>query len=240
MELGVFTPTVILYWCWWAGSPLKSGVTGYEFATRCDGPLTPLVSFLYNINTVVLLIVSLQTCLFCYIIICIVIVQVLNKDHQCMNQRDCLLLSSYLQNYPVLFWLGYLIQVMTVPSPNQVNVKAWRNCPTLLVKHHCSRPNSNVRWLSIANDTETNNSFWQVMLASFARPLSTVRSFFQENHTQIDLKIKRKLSLWTGLIGQDKNAIAWWYCHYYFPNDFLPRGPLQHKNVSEDLPTLWR
>ena len=24
----------LLYWCWWAGSPLKSGVTGYEFATR--------------------------------------------------------------------------------------------------------------------------------------------------------------------------------------------------------------
>ena len=24
-------------------------------------------------------------------------------------------------------------------------VKAWRNWPTLLAKHHCSRPNSNVR-----------------------------------------------------------------------------------------------
>ena len=28
----------------------------------------------------------------------------------------------------------------------------------------------------------------------------------EENHAQFDLKIKLKLSLWTGLIGQDKNA----------------------------------
>ena len=51
-----------------------------------------------------------------------------------------------------------------------MNLKAWRNWPTLLAKHHCSGPNSNVRWLSIANDTETNNSVWQAMLARFARP----------------------------------------------------------------------
>ena len=37
-----------------------------------------------------------------------------------------------------------------------------------------------------------------------------IGAFFQENHAQFDFKpIKLKLSLWTGLIGQDKNAIAW-------------------------------
>ena len=27
----------------------------------------------------------------------------------------------------------------------KLSIKAWRNWPTFLAKHHCSRPNSNVR-----------------------------------------------------------------------------------------------
>ena len=37
-------------------------------------------------------------------------------------------------------------------------------------------------------------------------PLLNWGIFLEENHAQFDLKIKLKLSLWTGLIGQDKNA----------------------------------
>ena len=54
-----------------------------------------------------------------------------------------------------------------------VYLKTWRNWPTLPTKHHCSRRNSNVRWLSKANDTETDNCVWQAVLASFARPLGS-------------------------------------------------------------------
>ena len=60
--------------------------------------------------------------------------------------------------------------VLEQTIPHTVKSKAWRNWPTLLAKHHCSRPNSSVRWLSIAFDAETNNSVWQAKLASFARP----------------------------------------------------------------------
>ena len=63
----------------------------------------------------------------------------------------------------------------------QEHFKAWRNWPTLPAKHYCSRPNSNVCWLSIANDTETNNSVWQAMLAGFARPLYLFNYNFSVN-----------------------------------------------------------
>ena len=50
-------------------------------------------------------------------------------------------------------------------------VKVWRNWLTLLARHHGFRSNSNVLQLSMANDTETNNTFWQAILASFAKAL---------------------------------------------------------------------
>ena len=50
-------------------------------------------------------------------------------------------------------------------------LKAWRNWPTLLAKHYCFPFKSGVTFLSIDNDSETNKSVCQAILASFARPL---------------------------------------------------------------------
>ena len=77
-------------------------------------------------------------------------------------------------------------------------LKTWRNWPTLLAKHHCSRPNSNVRWLSIANATETNNSVWQAMLASFARPLRHPIKFTIVDPSTAKLTIKATGRIFAG------------------------------------------
>ena len=50
-------------------------------------------------------------------------------------------------------------------------LKAWRNWPTLLAKHYCFRLKSGV--LFIANNSETNDSVCQAMLASFANTAFT-------------------------------------------------------------------
>ena len=47
-------------------------------------------------------------------------------------------------------------------------IKAWRNWPTLLAKHYCFHLESGVTFLSIAIDSEANNSVCQAMLDSFA------------------------------------------------------------------------
>ena len=51
-------------------------------------------------------------------------------------------------------------------------VKAWQNWPTLIAKDCCQFPlKSGITFLSIANDSETNKSVCQAVLASFDRPL---------------------------------------------------------------------
>ena len=52
-----------------------------------------------------------------------------------------------------------------------IALKAWRNWTTLLAKHYCFRLKSGITFLSIANNSETNNSVCQAMLASFAKAL---------------------------------------------------------------------
>ena len=58
---------------------------------RATWSLIPLVSLLYNINIVVLLIVSLET--FVFVILLSALLLFRCKDHQYMNQQGCLLLS---------------------------------------------------------------------------------------------------------------------------------------------------
>ena len=48
-------------------------------------------------------------------------------------------------------------------------IKAWRNWPTLEAKQYCFGLESGITFLSIANDSETNNSVSQAMLSSFAK-----------------------------------------------------------------------
>ena len=54
----------------------------------------------------------------------------------------------------------------------KISIKAWRNWPILLAKH---RLKSGVIFLSTANDSETNNSVCQAMLASLANALKRRR-----------------------------------------------------------------
>ena len=53
---------------------------------------------------------------------------------------------------------------------------AWQNWPTLLAKHYCFHFRLGVTFLSITNDSETNNSICQTMLAGFAKALGEFRN----------------------------------------------------------------
>ena len=59
----------------------------------------------------------------------------------------------------------------TIKCSAFIAFKVWRNWPTLLVKHHCFQLESGVMFMSIANDSETNNSVYQAMEASLAKAL---------------------------------------------------------------------
>ena len=64
-------------------------------------------------------------------------------------------------------------------------IKVWRNWLTLLAKH-CFRSNCNVLWLSVANDKEINNTFWQAMFRWLvSQRLFLVYSYSKSRHKKI-------------------------------------------------------
>ena len=53
-------------------------------------------------------------------------------------------------------------------------IKAWQSCPRLLAEHYCFHLESGVTFLSKANDSETDNSVCQSVLASFIKALDQI------------------------------------------------------------------
>ena len=79
-----------------------------------------------------------------------------------------------------------------VSKVNNVH-KAWRNWPTLLAKHYCFRLKSGVVFFAFFNDSETNNSDGQALLANFGKALMHFSCFiFGEDEVNF--------LLWSGLM----------------------------------------
>ena len=67
--------------------------------------------------------------------------------------------------------LSHMLPPKAVVMASRLNIKAWRNWPTLLAKHYCLFLCHYLWTINARCYLDENNDIWLAMLASFARPL---------------------------------------------------------------------